>query len=208
MGRVALPCLLVAACGFEPPSGPGPGLEPDAGAVIADAPAGSDAAAAVCVDANADGACDDQTWRCGAVPEEPSANPLWGDVLREAWWSHDATLGGQGRRVVAAPGGTLALDFDFDWRVDCDSGASCPAQLEVGLVSASASHFVGCVIDKTVVDRDIEWDHDGMAMIAVPAVPAIYEVRLRIGKQAACGAQLSGQTSESQVIAKICVPPP
>lgn len=202
MSRCAIPWLLLAACGFSAPTGGAGGAPPDAAAPIGTA----DAAAAACIDANQDGACDDQTWRCGAVPSEPSKDPLWGDVGREAWWSHDATLGGQGRLVVAAPGGMLPLSFRFDWQVDCP-GTTCQAQLEVGLVTSGSSTLVGCAADKTVQDRDIEWGHDGAAMISIPQTPAIYDVRLQIGKSAACGSALSMPPAASQTIARICVPP-
>ena len=51
----------------------------------AEAPApasgGPDSAMPTSCDLDNDGLCDDQTWRCGAAPDGPGDNPLFGDPL-------------------------------------------------------------------------------------------------------------------------------
>lgn len=193
--------VLLGGCGFEATQ-----ASPGSSASGSDAPGGgADAAAAACPDANQDGACDSQQWLCGEAPMTPGNNPLWGNVFSEAWWSHDASLAGAGRFVVGKAGGSLALTFTYDWRVDCP-GSTCQAQLEVGLVATGTSALATCVADKLVVDREIETGRTGSATISLPAASGIYDVRLQIGKRAACGATLSAVPAADQTIAKICVP--
>ena len=155
-------------------------------------------------DLDGDGACDDQTWRCGTSPNSPGSDPLFGDVNNEALWAHEVSLAGKGRFVVAAAGKSLAVALRYDWRVDCP-GASCQAQVVFGVVASGFDAYGGCVVDRQMIDRDIAWSQNGGATITVPAASGIYDVRLDIAKQPACGAAWSAPGS-SHAIAKICVP--
>lgn len=189
--------ILTTGCSFraELPASDPPGVDASV----------SDPTPATC-DANGDGLCDDQTWRCGQPPTGPSENPLFGSWPNEALWAHDASIAGKGRFVVAAGGKPLALTFRYDWVVDCPpGGSSCRAQVEYGLVGTSATQRFGCLADKMLGDRDVDWAQQGQAMIAVPATPGIYDVRLEIAKAPACDG--AWQTpGDSHTIAKICVP--
>lgn len=155
-------------------------------------------------DLDGDGACDDQTWRCGSSPSSPGADPLFGDITAEALWSHDVSLANQGRFVVAAAGKPLALTFRYDWRVDCAS-TTCQAQVEFGLVASGVDQRLGCVVDREMVDRNIEWSQPGAVTIVAPAASGLYDVRLEIAKQTACGASWATPAG-NHTIAKICVP--
>jgi len=157
-----------------------------------------------CVDADGDGACDDQTWACGTAPTTPVANPIWGNVLKEAWWSHDANLALHGRFLVARAGASVALALKYDWRVDCPS-SPCEAQLEVGLLATGMTQLAACAADKPM-GQQIDWTQTGTVMLTIPTTSGVYDVRLNIAKQAACGGSLTGTPAANQTVAKICVP--
>lgn len=194
---------LLGGCGFEATQS-----FPDSSATGADASGGGggdSGATPVCPDANQDGACDSQLWLCGAEPMSPGIHPFWGEITSEAWWSHNASLGGLGRFAVGKAGGSLALTFTYDWRVDCPA-TTCQAQLEVGLVSAGTSVLATCVADKVVGDRQAEYGRAATAILTLPAVSGVYDVRLLIGKRTACAPSFSAPPTANQTIAKICVP--
>jgi hypothetical protein len=155
-------------------------------------------------DLDNDGASDDQTWRCGTLPSGPGENPLFGNAIIEALWSHDVSIANKGRFVVAVAGKPLALALRYDWRVDCPA-ATCQAQVEVGLVAPGVDQRFGCLVDRQMIDRNIEWDQPGTAMLVAPAASGIYDVRLEISKSAACDTTWTAP-GESHTIAKICVP--
>jgi len=202
--RIALALAVLGGCGFEATqSSPGVGVGADAAG--GGGGGGDSSGTPVCPDADQDGACDSQLWLCGAEPMSPGNHPFWGDITSEAWWSHNASLGGLGRFVVGKAGGSLALTFTYDWRVDCPA-STCQAQLEVGLVSTATSVLAACVADKVIVDRQAEYGRAGTATLALPAASGVYDVRLLIGKRTACGASFSAPPADNQTIAKICVP--
>ena len=155
-------------------------------------------------DLDGDGACDDQTWRCSMAPSGVDEDPIFGNVGSEALWAHDVSLANTGRFVVAAAGKPLALTLRYDWQVDCP-GPSCQAQVEIGVVATGVDQRFGCVGDRQMVDRDIEWNQNGTAMIVAPTAPGIYDVRLEISKSTACDTAWSVPAG-NHTIAKICVP--
>lgn len=188
--------ILVTGCSFSTTVDPSsdPSSEP-----------GADAATAQpSCDLDGDGTCDDQTWRCGQPPSGPGADPLFGDTNNEALWAHDVSIASKGRFVVAVPGKSLALQLRYDWRVDCP-GSTCQAQVEVGLVAAGVDQPLGCIVDRQMADRNIEWSQNGNAKIVVPSTPGVYDVRLEIAKQTACASTWATPAS-NHTVAKICVP--
>ena len=63
----------------------------------------------------------------------------------------------------------------------------------------------GCLVDRQMPDRAIQWNQDGSTMIVTPTAPGVYDVRLEIAKRVACGTSWA-TPAPNHTIAKICVP--
>lgn len=220
MRRVALAAamLLLAACTFGAPGGgdpSDPGGGGGGGNGSPDAPCADDDGDTVCnaadrcaghddrLDVDADGmadGCDD--WPCGAKPDDPGeAMSDSGSGSRE-WEAWPINIG-DARRAVAAPGQQLSVKFGWRFRLDCPSGSSCRAQLELGYDATR----VRCVYDGDVSDD--QWRlgyHD--SQLAAPTTPGVYQIRLNAGQSPSCGAGATwygGDPGPDSTIAFLCV---
>jgi hypothetical protein len=218
--RTSLPALLLAACAFSAPQGPGddPGdsdgdgdggnggptacADDDRDTVCntADKCAGHDDRMDVDTDGSPDG-CDD--WPCGVKPDDPGgAIEDSGDNDAREWSAAFINIGAD-RRAVARPGQQLSGGFGWGVKIDCPSGSSCRAQVEIGFGTTRA----GCIYDNTVNDNEWRFGGGGLQLTA-PATPGTYELRLNGARAASCGTGTTwfgGDPGAESTIAIVCV---